>query len=62
MQAVMLRFSSPNWVEYLGQSQFVPTVKLQLAFIRHLVDWMVAGQVTPNNPAHAVRGSSYSMK
>jgi site-specific recombinase XerD len=37
-------------------------VKLRLAAIRHLFDWMVTGQVMPSNPAHAVRGPSYSTK
>ncbi len=50
------------WIEELGQSYSVPTVKLRLAAIRHLFDWMVTGQVMPTNPAHAVRGPSYSTK
>lgn len=50
------------WIEELGQSHSVPTVKLRLAAIRHLFDWMVTGQVMPTNPAHAVRGPSYSSK
>lgn len=50
------------WIEDLGRSHAVPTVKLRLAAIRHLFDWMVTGQVMPNNPAHAVRGPSYSTK
>ncbi|EAV41032.1 hypothetical protein SIAM614_29921 [Stappia aggregata IAM 12614] len=36
--------------------------KLHLASVRHLVHWMVTGQVAPNNPAHSVGGPSYSMK
>lgn len=50
------------WIEELGHSHSVPTVKLRLAAIRHLFDWMVTGQVMPTNPAHAVRGPSYSTK
>lgn len=50
------------WIEELGQSHSVPTVKLRLAAIRHLFDWLVTGQVMPTNPAHAVRGPSYSTK
>lgn len=50
------------WIEDLGRSHAVPTVKLRLAAIRHLFDWMVTGQVMPSNPAHAVRGPSYSTK
>src|SRR6195952_2799713 len=33
-----------------------PTVKLRLAALRMLFDWMVVGQVLPVNPAHAGRG------
>lgn len=50
------------WIEELGRSHSVPTVKQRLAAIRHLFDWMVTGQVMPTNPAHAVRGPSYSTK
>ncbi|KNY12864.1 integrase [Shinella sp. SUS2] len=50
------------WIEELGRSHSVPTVKLRLAAIRHLFDWLVTGQVMPTNPAHAVRGPSYSTK
>lgn len=50
------------WIEEMGRSHAVPTVKLRLAAIRHLFDWMVTGQVMPTNPAHAVRGPSYSTK
>ena len=50
------------WIEELGQSHSMPTVKLRLAAIRHLFDWMVTGQVMQTNPAHAVRGPSYSTK
>lgn len=51
-----------TWVEHLGRSHSVPTVKLRLAAIRHLFDWMVMGQVMPTNPAHAVRGPAYSAR
>ncbi|MCZ7854894.1 MULTISPECIES: tyrosine-type recombinase/integrase [Agrobacterium] len=50
------------WIEELGRSHAVPTVKQRLAAIRHLFDWMVTGQIMPTNPAHAVRGPSYSTK
>jgi hypothetical protein len=33
-----------------------PSVKQQLAAVRMLFDWLVVGQVVPNNPASAVRG------
>jgi site-specific recombinase XerD len=50
------------WIELLGQSVSVPTVKQRLAAIRHLFDWLVVGQVMPANPAASVRGPSYSTK
>ncbi|MGR4847156.1 integrase [Rhizobium leguminosarum bv. viciae] len=50
------------WIEELGRSHAVPTVKQRLAALRHLFDWMVTGHVMPTNPAHAVRGPSYSTK
>jgi integrase/recombinase XerD len=39
-----------------------PTVKLRLAALRMLFDWMVVGQVIPANPAHAVRGPTHSQR
>ena len=39
-----------------------PTVKLRLAALRMLFDWMVVGQVIPTNPAHAVRGPRHSQR
>ena len=39
-----------------------PTVKVRLAAIRMLFDWMVVGQIVPTNPAHAVRGPKYSQR
>jgi len=39
-----------------------PTVKLRLAALRMLFDWMVIGQVIPTNPAHAVRGPKHTQK
>jgi integrase/recombinase XerD len=39
-----------------------PTVKLRLAALRMLLDWMVVGQVIPTNPAHAVRGPKHSQR
>ncbi|RYH00036.1 MAG: integrase [Alphaproteobacteria bacterium] len=50
------------WIDELGRSFAVPTVKQRLAAVRHLFDWMVTGQIMPTNPAHAVRGPSYSAK
>jgi integrase/recombinase XerD len=39
-----------------------PTVKLRLAGLRMLFDWMVVGQILPVNPAHAVRGPKHSQR
>ena len=39
-----------------------PTVKLRLAALRMLFDWMVVGQVLPTNPAHAVRGPKHTQR
>src|ERR1035441_628780 len=39
-----------------------PTVKLRLAALRMLFDWIVVGQVLPVNPAHAVRGPKHTQK
>jgi hypothetical protein len=44
------------FVEAQLQLHSRPTVKLRLAALRMLFDWMVVGQVLPVNPAHAVRG------
>lgn len=39
-----------------------PTVKLRLAALRMLFDWMVVGQIVAVNPAHAVRGPRHSQR
>ena len=51
-----------GYIEELGQTRSAPTVKLRLAAIRHLFDWLVIGQVVPVNPAGSVRGPSHSVK
>lgn len=50
------------YIESLGENHAKPTVKQHLAAIRVLFDWLVTGQVIPQNPAHAVRGPRYSVK
>jgi site-specific recombinase XerD len=45
-----------TYIEQLSQARSAPTAKLRLAALRHLFDWMVIGQIMPNNPAAAVRG------
>ena len=47
------------WIETQQQERAAPTVKLRLAAIRHLFDWLVTGQVMPTNPARSVRGPSH---
>jgi site-specific recombinase XerD len=39
-----------------------PTVKLRLAALRMLFDWMVVGQILSVNPAHAVRGPKHTQR
>lgn len=50
------------WVEALGRSVSVPTVKQRLAGVRHLFDWLVRTQVVSQNPAISVRGPSHSVR
>jgi site-specific recombinase XerD len=50
------------WIEGQTRKHSAPTVKQQLAAIRHLFDWLVMGQVVPLNPAASVRGPAYSVR
>ena len=50
------------FVERQLQTNSRPTVKLRLAALRMLFDWLVVGQVMASNPAHAVRGPKYTQK
>jgi site-specific recombinase XerC len=43
-------------IKQLKLTHSVPTVKLRLAAIRHLFDWLVTGHVMQTNPALSVRG------
>ena len=45
-----------TYIEQLQHQVSAPSVKQQLAAIRMLFDWLVIGQIVPNNPAAAVRG------
>jgi site-specific recombinase XerD len=45
-----------TWIEAATPELAAPSVKLRLAALRHLFDWLVNGQVVPVNPAHTVRG------
>jgi site-specific recombinase XerD len=52
-----------TWIEAQTLSDLAaPTVKQQLAAIRHLFDWLVTGQIMPVNPAGSVRGPSHIVK
>ncbi|KVV36265.1 integrase [Burkholderia ubonensis] len=50
------------WIELQTATHAVPTVKQNLAAIRHLFDWLVTGQVVPVNPAASVRGPSHTVR
>lgn len=47
------------YIEQLAQQRKAPTVKLHLAAIRMLCDWLVVGQVLSVNPAASVRGPKH---
>jgi site-specific recombinase XerC len=49
-------------MEVLQTTAAKPTVKLHLAAIRMLFDWLVVGQVLAVNPAHAVRGPKHVVR
>jgi site-specific recombinase XerD len=51
-----------SYVEALQAEAAAPSVKQQLAAIRMLFDWLVVGQVMPNNPASSVRGPKHVVK
>jgi site-specific recombinase XerD len=49
-----------TWIEQQTRQRAAPTVKLRLAALRHLFDWLVIGQVVSVNPASSVRGPAHS--
>ena len=51
-----------TYIEGLGLQLSRPTVKLHLAAIRMLFDYLVTGQVVPVNPAAAVRGPKHVVR
>lgn len=51
-----------SYIEQLTHELSAPTVKLHLAAIRSLFDYLVIGQVIPVNPAAAVRGPKHVVK
>lgn len=50
------------YVETLQATLAAPSVKVHLAALRMLFDWLVVGQVVPTNPASAVRGPKHSVR
>jgi site-specific recombinase XerD len=50
------------YIEALQATAAKPTVKLHLAAIRMLFDWLVVGQILAVNPAHAVRGPKHVVR
>jgi site-specific recombinase XerD len=50
------------WLKQSKLTHAVPTVKLRLAAIRHLFDWLVTGHVMQTNPALSVRGPKHVVR
>lgn len=50
------------YVEALGKTHAPSTVKLRLAGVRMLFDWLVTGQILPFNPATSVKGPKHVVK
>jgi hypothetical protein len=50
------------YIEVLQTTAAKPTVKLHLAAIRMLFDWLVVGQILAVNAAHAVRGPKHVVR
>ncbi|WP_175152637.1 tyrosine-type recombinase/integrase [Paraburkholderia ultramafica] len=50
------------YVETLALRLAAPSVKVHLAAIKMLFDWLVVGQVVASNPASVVRGPKHSVK
>jgi site-specific recombinase XerD len=51
-----------TWIEMQTRALAAPSVKQQLAAIKHLFDWLVTGQIVPTNPAAAVRGPAHIVR
>ncbi|MEM8671134.1 MAG: tyrosine-type recombinase/integrase [Planctomycetota bacterium] len=49
-------FHVSGYIEELGKTMAIPTVKQNLAALRMLFDWLMIRQVCRTNPCHAVRG------
>ena len=55
-------FVVATYIEQLKRQLQAPTVKVHLAAIRSLFDFLVVGQIIPANPAAAVKGPLHSVK
>jgi site-specific recombinase XerD len=51
-----------TYIEILGQSHERASVKLHLAALRRLLDWMVSGGYLSSNPATSVKGPSLQVR
>ena len=51
-----------TWIEGRTSTRSAPTVKQELAAVRHLFDWLVIGQVVSLNPAGSVRGPAHIVR
>jgi len=60
--ATIRPFDVGAWVEQLQENHGGAGVKQQLAAVRMMFNWLVTGQVTPMNPAAAVRGPPLVVK
>ncbi|MEO8372710.1 MAG: tyrosine-type recombinase/integrase, partial [Candidatus Solibacter sp.] len=49
-------------IQELQRRIAIPSVKVRLAGIRMLFDWLVLGQVMPTNPASVVRGPKHQVR
>jgi hypothetical protein len=51
-----------DWCSVVAGVDSIIDVEPHLAAIRHLFDWLVTGQIVPDNPAASVRGPSHVVK
>jgi hypothetical protein len=54
--------TSGTYIEELQTAVQAPSVKQQPAAIRMLFNWLVTGQIVPNDPAAAERGPEHVVK
>jgi site-specific recombinase XerD len=55
-------FHVAAYIESLAAELAKPSVKLHLAAVRMLLDWLVVGHIINMNPAHSVRGPKHVVK